>query len=349
MSLRILLTGAGGFVGHHTLEHLLKNTDWEIVALDSFRNKGFSSRLRSVFAANPHEVKRVTVITHDLTTPIDIVTSTNIGKIDVIINNASESHVDRSITHPRPFVENNVSLAITMLEYARTVENLKVFVQVSTDEVYGPAIDGLPHPEYDTMLPSNPYSASKVSQEAIAISYWRTYDIPVVISNTMNIIGERQDIEKFIPKTMVNILAGKKMNVHSNFIDGKWVSGTRYYLHARNQADALLFAIKHCCKNPNKFSEGIKRPHRFHVGGEREVANDEMISLIAEYMNMKGDWVNYEDVGMTRPGHDLTYALERTTLDEWGWVAPIPFKDSLKQTVEWTMKNKEWLLGEESA
>lgn len=345
MPLRILLTGGGGFVGHHTLEHLLKNTDCEVVVLDSFRNKGLSSRLRSVFEANPDDVKRVTVITHDLTSPIDIVTKGNIGRVDVIINNASESHVDRSITHPRPFIENNVSLAVTMLEYARTLEGLKLFVQVSTDEVYGPAVNGLPHPEYDLMLPSNPYSASKVSQEAIAISYWRTYDVPVVISNTMNIIGERQDIEKFVPRTMVKILAGEKVKVHSSFIDGKWVSGSRYYLHARNQADALLFAIDHCLSGtPTRFSEGVKRPHRFHVGGEREVFNDEMVGLIASYMGVEGEWIEYEDVKTGRAGHDLTYALERTTLDEWGWVAPIPFLDSLKHLVEWTMKNQEWLL-----
>lgn len=344
MPLRVLLTGGGGFVGHHTLEHLLKNTDWEIVVLDSFRNKGLSSRLRSVFEANPQEVKRVTIITHDLTSPIDVVTSMNIGHIDVIINNASESHVDRSITHPRPFVENNVSLAITMLEYARTVENLRLFVQVSTDEVYGPAVNGTPHPEYDTMLPSNPYSASKVAQEAIAISYWRTYDVPVVISNTMNIIGERQDIEKFVPRTIKKILLGEKTRVHANFLDGEWISGSRYYLHARNQADALLFGIKHCFDTPNKFSEGLKRPHRFHVGGEREVFNDEMVELIASYMKVEGDWVEYEDVKMTRAGHDLTYALERTTLESWGWVAPIPFHESLKHVVEWTMHNLEWLL-----
>ena len=344
MSSRVLLTGGGGFVGHHTLEHLLKNTDWEIVVLDSFRNKGLSSRLRAVFDANPDDIERVTVITHDLTSPIDVVTSKNIGKIDAIINNASESHVDRSITHPRPFVENNVSLAITMLEYARTLPDLKVFIQISTDEVYGPAVNGAPHPEYDMMLPSNPYSASKVAQEAIAISYWRTYDLPVVISNTMNIIGERQDVEKFVPRTMKKILAGERVKVHSSFIDGKYVSGSRYYLHARNQADALMFAIRYCMKHPTRFSDGITRPHRFHVGGEREVFNDEMVELIAHFMGKQGDWVEYEDVKKGRAGHDLTYALERTTLESWGWVAPIPFEESLKQTIEWTMQNQEWLI-----
>jgi len=249
---KVLLTGGGGFVGHHTLEHILKTTDWDVVVLDSFRHKGISARLRAVFNANPNEIKRVTVVTHDLRTPIDEITSKEIGHIDVIINNASESHVDRSLIEPRHFIMNNVSIAVSMLEYARTIPDLKLFIQVSTDEVYGPAKNGDSHPEYDAILPSNPYSASKASQEAIAISYWRSYDIPVVISNTMNIIGERQDVEKFIPKTISQLLSGLKMPVHANLNNGVWSSGSRYYLHARNQG-----MVNKCLMKLNQYVLGI--------------------------------------------------------------------------------------------
>jgi dTDP-glucose 4,6-dehydratase len=341
--MRVLLTGAGGFVGHHTLEHLLKTTDWDVVVTDSFRHKGYSSRLRAVLAANPQDKDRVTVITHDLTTPIDVVTANHIGDVGIIINNASESHVDRSLLEPRYFIENNVAIAATMLDYARTLLGLKLFIQVSTDEVYGPAKNGASHPEYDPILPSNPYSASKAAQEAIAIGYWRSYDVPVVISNTMNIIGERQDVEKFIPKTISHLLAGKKMPVHASF-DGEWNAGSRYYLHARNQADALVHISKNSYKHKLKFSEGVQRPHRFHVGGERETWNDEMVNMIAGHMGLTGDWVDYQDVGSSRPGHDLRYALDRKTLEEWGWVPPVPFEESLHKVVEWTLVNREWLL-----
>ena len=173
--MRVLLTGAGGFVGHHTLAHLLKTTDWEIVATDSFRHFGISARLRAVFEELPQSRSRVSVITHDLVTPIDSVTAGEIGPIDVIINMASASHVDRSIQEPRPFIENNVAVALTMLGYARTLPNLKLFIQIGTDEVYGPAPEGVNHPEWSMQIPSNPYSASKSAQEALAISYWRTF------------------------------------------------------------------------------------------------------------------------------------------------------------------------------
>lgn len=189
--MKILLTGAGGFVGHHTLSHLLKTTDWEIVATDSFRHFGISARIRAVFEELPNEASRVKVVTHDLTTPIDLITAREFGNPDVIINMASDSHVDRSITDPRPFVENNVALALTLFEYARTLPNLKTFIQIGTDEVYGPAPKGTNHPEWSPQVPSNPYSASKSAQEAIAISYWRTFNVPVILTNTMNIIGEK--------------------------------------------------------------------------------------------------------------------------------------------------------------
>lgn len=341
--MKILLTGGAGFVGHHTLEHLLKNTDWEIVLIDSFRHKGLSPRLREVFAANPNDIYRVKVIPHNLIVPIDEITSKEIGEVDVIINMASESHVDRSIVQPRHFIENNVALATTMFEYARSLKSLKLFIQISTDEVYGPAKNGIAHHEYDVILPSNPYSASKAAQEAIAIAYWRTYDVPVVISNTMNIIGERQDVEKFVPKTISSILNNKKIKVHASIKDNKWISGSRFYLHARNQADAIMFIIKAYSNHKIKFSEGLDRPHRFHVGGEVEIYNDEMVRMISNYMGVDGDWVEYEDVKDTRPGHDLRYALQRNVLEEWGWISPVPFKDSLKKTVEWTLKNREWI------
>lgn len=340
--MKVLLTGAGGFVGHHTLEHLLKKTNWEIVCLDSFRHKGMSARMREVFNANPEHRHRVSVITHDLRSPLDHITIKEIGNVDTIINMASESHVDRSLIYPREFINNNVELCLNMLEYARTLDSLSLFIQISTDEVYGPAKHG-DHPEYDPILPSNPYSASKAAQEAIAISYWRSYNVPMVLSNTMNMFGERQDVEKFIPKTINCLRSGKKMPVHGSVVNGEWKSGSRFYLHSRNQADALLHVLNNYKNHSIRFSEGLERPHRFHVGGEVEVANDEMVNMIANHMGLSGDWVDKEDVGNTRPGHDLRYGLERNTLKEWGWVSPVSFDKSLEKTVKWTLENPEWL------
>jgi dTDP-glucose 4,6-dehydratase len=343
---RLLLTGAGGFVGHHTLSHLLKTTNWEIVVTDSFRHFGTSSRLRAVFEELPQHRNRVKVITHDLNAPIDHVTAQEFGEINFIINMASNSHVDRSITEPRGFIENNVALQLSMLEFARTLTNLEIFLHISTDEVYGPAAKGSDHGEWSKIIPSNPYSASKAAQEAIAISYWRTYDIPVVISNTMNIIGERQDVEKFVPLSISKLIKGEQVPVHAKMVKGEWIAGSRYYLHARNQADALRFIILKCTKDPLRYSEGLTQPERFNVRGETEIKNDDMVDLIAELMNLDAtkSHVKYVNVEGTRPGHDLRYALTGEKLSNLGWSPPVSLRESLARTIKWTRANPNWLL-----
>jgi dTDP-glucose 4,6-dehydratase len=159
----------------------------------------------------------------------------------------------------------------------------------------------------------------------------------------MNMFGERQDVEKFIPKTIRQFKNKELMPVHGSLVDGYWKSGSRFYLHARNQADALTYVIMSHKNHPIRFSHGLERPHRFHVGGEREVSNADMANLIAHHMGLEGDWVSREDVGATRPGHDLRYGLERKTLEEWGWVSPVSFDTSLEKTIKWTLENPEWL------
>jgi dTDP-glucose 4,6-dehydratase len=344
--MRVLLTGAGGFVGHHTLAHLLKTTNWEIVATDSFRHFGISARIRAVFEELPQFRERVTVITHDLVTPMDSITASEIGTIDVIINMASGSHVDRSIQEPRPFVENNIAVALTMLEYARTIPELKLFIQIGTDEVYGPAPLGISHPEWSMQIPSNPYSASKSAQESLTISYWRTYGVPVVLTNTMNIIGERQDVEKFVPLTLHCIRNSKPVQIHAMKENREWKSGSRFYLHARNQADALRFIIFNLLDKKLRYSDGLEKPERFNVRGEVEIANDEMVFLIAKILGLNKkneELVSYMDVQGARPGHDLRYALDGSKLKSLGWNPPVSFEESLKRTVNWTMANPSWI------
>jgi dTDP-glucose 4,6-dehydratase len=248
---------------------------------------------------------------------------------------ASDSHVDRSITDPAPFIINNTALVVNMLELARKIQP-EVFLQVSTDEVYGAAPKGYAHKEWDTILPSNPYSASKAGQEAACISYWRTFGVPVIITNTMNIIGERQDSEKFVPKVMFSLENNTPMTIHGTEEN----IGSRYYLHARNQADGLLFIIKNL---PAASYPNADRPDRYNIVGEREIDNLTMAKMVAFYWGKELDYV-LEDFHTTRPGHDLRYALDGKKLADAGWVAPVPLEQSLKATVEWTKKNPQWLL-----
>ena len=331
----MLITGVGGFIASHTVEHILKNTRWSIVGIDSFRHKGDPIRVTDIEAYDP---SRMSIHHADLAAPLGHRLEGRLGPIDYILNIASESHVDRSIVDPVPFVSNNVNIALQVMELARRVRP-EVFIQVSTDEVYGPASRGQDHAEWSPIIPSNPYSASKAAQEAIAISYWRTYGVPVVITNTMNNFGERQDPEKFIPKAIRAILAGATVTVHGT----TGAIGSRFYLHARNHADALLHILEHV--PPARYgTPGVDRPDRYNVVGERELNNLELAQFIARVL---GRPLKYElvDFHSTRPGHDLRYALDGRKLQGFGWRPPVPFEASLRKTIEWSVRpeNVEWL------
>lgn len=322
---RCVLSGAGGFIGSHMLEHFLINTDWQILCLDSFAHKGIPERIldSKYYQANK---ERVDIFTHDLNAPISKVLIDRLGKIDYIVNLASISHVDTSIQTPVPVIRNNIEIILNMLELARETKPEK-FIQFSTDEVYGPMLNNRPHPEWDPIIPSNPYSASKASQEAIAISYWRTYSVPVIITNTMNVFGEKQDGEKYLPKIVKTVLDGGKLTVHAQ----NGVAGSRFYLHARNAADAIMFLLKEV--KPAMFPES-NEPDRFNVVNGNEIDNLELAKIVA---GMMGKELKYEfiDVHSVRPGHDPKYGLDGSKLASLGYKYPMSFEDSLQSTINW--------------
>jgi dTDP-glucose 4,6-dehydratase len=220
-----------------------------------------------------------------------------------------------------------------MLEFAREYP-CKMFVQFSTDEVYGAAPVGTNHEEWAPIIPSNPYSASKACQEAIAISYWRTYGIPVVITNTMNLFGQMQDPEKYIARLISRIDSGEEVTVHGTERN----IGSRYYLHARNMADALLFIVNNL--PAHKFGE-VDRPDRYNIVGDVEINNMDMAKIVATKLN-KPLIYKFEDFHQTRPGHDRRYALEGTKLKDLGWQAPLDFDQSMTQYISWTLEHPLW-------
>jgi dTDP-glucose 4,6-dehydratase len=340
-SLRIFITGGAGFIGSCLARHLINYSNHDVLVYDKLT---YAATLTSLESVSRHE--RFEFVQGDICDKDLVSKAVSAFSPDVIVHLAAESHVDRSITQPRPFVENNVSLALTLFEYARTLTNLKTFVQIGTDEVYGPASQGINHLEWSPQIPSNPYSASKSAQEAIAISYWRTFNVPLILTNTMNIIGERQDVEKFLPLIISKLQQGKAVPVHALKKDNQWTSGSRFYLHARNQADALRFLISHFVNTPHSYTDGLERPERFNVRGEQEISNDEMVMLVARFLGEskpKSDLVDFVNVEGTRPGHDLRYALDGDKLASLGWKPPVPFEESLERTVRWTVKNPKWI------
>lgn len=342
--MRILLTGAAGFVGSHVLRHLLSATDAEIVCPVSFRHKGLPARIVSaVRDFDWHD--RVDIVHWDMRAPADPFTLRAFDGCDVIMNVASESHVDRSIEDPTGFITNNTALILNILEVARRIEP-RLFLQMSTDEVYGPAYGDHRHAEWEPVIPSNPYSASKAAQEAIAISYWRTYGVPLVLTNTMNIIGEMQDPEKFLPLVIRNLRDGRPVTVH---VGEDGTPGSRFYLHARNLADAWLWLARwyEGVNNVPAYRMGETRPARFHVVGEREVRNDDLVLMVGRLMGLSevqaAGRIEPVSFHAPRPGHDLRYALDGAKLARTGWTPPVLLDDALERTVKWTLEHPEWL------
>lgn len=327
MSKTILLTGGCGFIGHHFAEHIIKNTNWNVIIIDmlSYASKGLE-RLKNNKLINNNRVK---IITYNLCSPISVGLSKEIGDINYIVHMAAETHVDNSIRDPIYVINNNIQSTLNLLEYARGLKSLEIFFYFSTDEVFGPALNNILYKENDRHNPTNPYSASKSAAENICISYENTYKIPLMIVNVMNAFGERQHVEKFIPLCIKKILNNEKIFIHS--YPDKLQSGSRFYIHARNISSAVLFLI-----NNGKLGE------KYNISGEKEVTNLELAQLIAKIMNKE---LIYEmiDFHSNRPGHDLRYGLDGQKLRDLGWNPRFDFENSLERTIKWTLENREWL------
>lgn len=337
MKKKVLLTGVSGSIGCHFLAHIMHNTDWEVVGVDSFRHKGWSDRIKVMFDNHPDWVERTKIITHDLIAPFSELTKKKIGHIDYIISMASLSDVEASIIEPVPFIQNNVALVTNLLEYAREAKP-EVFIQISTDEVYGASTgkdNG--YVEWSPIVPSNPYAASKACQEAIAISYWRTYGVPLIITNTMNNFGEMQQSSKFPVMIQKWIAKGEKITIHGSEGD----IGSRSYIHSRNFADAVLFILKNLPPHLHTSGE-VDKPDRYNIAGDKQLDNLELVNLIGDLM---GKTPEYELVNFhhTRPGHDKHYGLDDSKLRSKGWKSPVSFEESLKNTIEWQTEHAEWI------
>lgn len=328
---KLLLTGGCGFIGSHCVEGLLKDTDWEIVIIDRLDVSGNLKRLTSIRDWE-NQKTRVKFIWWDLKSELNEQVKKEIGEVDYIWHLAASSHVDRSIADPMSFVMDNVVGTTHMLNFARTLPNLKLFINFGTDEVFGPSINDYGHKELDAHRPSNPYSASKAGAIDMGYAFYKTYQLPIITTHTANCFGEKQFSEKLIPKCIRMVQQQKPMPIFAALQDGQMKAvGSRFWIHAREVCNALLFLT-----NKGRIGEF------YNITGVEALTNMELCEMIANIIG-KPLITDFVDSNVIRPGHDLQYIIDGTKLKEMGWSPKLSIKESLAETVNWTINNPEWL------
>jgi dTDP-glucose 4,6-dehydratase len=331
---RILLTGASGFAGSHALKKLQNESQAKIMCPYTYTHGGHPDRIPSLIQnldGSRIELQRI-----DLSSPESLSTLFKFD-FDVIVNFASESHVDRSISSPHDFVSNNIDLMMNLLELARQSLKLKLFLHISTDEVFGSLPDSIENSEWERPhFPSNPYSASKAAQESLLIAYHKTFNLPITIVNVTNMIGETQNQEKFLPKVIRRIYRNEMIQVDTT-IDGK--IGARRYIHVEDVAEAVRQIIDIGLKQSPK-AEVESLPNKFHIAGNKELTNLEIVNLVSRIMNKEAK----VHLGPSpRKGYDERYQLSSNKLRKLGWREATSIENRIEQVVKWTLKNKKWL------
>ena len=336
---KALITGGAGFIAHHTISYLLKHTDWEIITLDRLDYSGNLNRLHDIMLSfDPDTRKRVKIVHHDLKAELNPLVCSEIGQVDYILHLAAGSHVDRSIDYPMEFILDNVVGTANILEFARRQDNLERFVYFSTDEVFGPAPNGIKYKENDRYNSTNPYSATKAGAEELAVAYENTYKLPIYITHTMNVFGERQHPEKYIPMCIKKARDGETITIHSD--STKTIPGSRHYIHAEDVSSAILFLLNY--EGTFEPTWGNAKCPKFNIVGSEELNNLELATIIAE---AQGKELKYEmvDFHSSRPGHDLRYALDGTKMKELGWVPAKSVRERIADVTNWTLENNRWI------
>ena len=342
MSKTVLITGGAGFIAHHVIDLILKTTDWNVICLDRLDISGNLNRLHDMLQDHDPGVvsQRLRIVFHDLRAEINSQIVHDIGHVDIILHLAAGSHVDRSIAYPMEFVQDNVVGTVNMLDYARkNLPDLERFVYFSTDEIFGIAPPGVSYREYDRYNSTNPYSASKAAAEEFCVAYENTYKMPIVVTHTMNVFGERQHPEKFIPATIQKVRDGETVIIHSD--PTRTVAGSRMYIHARDVAEGLMFILG--LENYIHSGDyGHAHCPKFNLVGTEEIDNLTLAQMIASAV---GQELKYEmtDFHTSRPGHDMRYALDGSLLKSLGWEPKIKLSERITDMVEWTLHNERWL------
>ena len=334
----IVVTGGAGFIGSAVIRHLINNTDSKVVNIDKLTYAGNLNSLNGVSGSDRY-----------LFIQADVADKTAMQQIfiehqpTIVMHLAAESHVDRSINGPDDFIHTNIIGSYTLLETAREywnkLEGIRKahfrFHHISTDEVYGDleGTDDL-FTETTSYAPSSPYSASKASSDHLVRAWFRTFGLPVVITNCSNNYGPFHFPEKLVPLIILNALAGKSLPIYG---DGKQI---RDWLYVEDHARALVLVA----------TEG-KIGETYNIGGHNEKQNIEVVMTICKHLeelapNKPQGVLTYADLityVTDRPGHDVRYAIDASKIEqELGWMPKETFDSGLKKTVQWYLDNKNW-------
>lgn len=334
--MKILVTGGAGFIGSNFVKHLLnENPGYTVINLDKLTYSGNLENLRDIENNKHYEFVHGDICERTLVNEL-------FGKygFNTVINFAAETHVDRSLLDPSPFLETNVKGTQVLLEAARThwetgtgnIRSGKKFIHISTDEVYGSLAANNKFTEESPLKPNNPYSASKAAADLLCTSYYKSYGVPVIITRSSNNYGPYQYPEKLIPVVIKNALAGEKIPVY-----GKGE-------HIRD----WIFVEDNCRAIYTLLNKGVPG-ETYNISGNCEMRNRDMVFRVCELLTQRFNLKDAESLIDYIPdprgdAHDYRYAMDSSRIEALtGWAPDVKLDEGLERTVEWYVSNREWL------
>ncbi|MFO7299829.1 MAG: dTDP-glucose 4,6-dehydratase [Actinomycetes bacterium] len=314
MSRRYLVTGGAGFIGSNFVRTLLVGEpDSEVVNLDLMTYAGVPATVAELDEYPNHRFVKGDIRDEALVAEL-------MQGVDVVVHFAAESHVDRSIAGPGPFISTNVLGTAVLLDAALRA-SVGLFLHVSTDEVYGSIAEGFA-PETAPLNPSSPYSSSKASSDLIALSYHHTYGFPVIVTRCTNNYGPYQFPEKVIPLFVTNLIDGKKVPLYGEGLN------ERDWLHVSDHCAAIRLLLE-------KGTPG----EVYNIGADNQLANIELTRRILSHFGLDESWIERVP---DRPGHDFRYAVDSSKLRSLGWAPAQDFDERLEETIAWYRAREDW-------
>ena len=311
----VVVTGGAGFIGSNFVHHALEtHPDWRITTLDKLTYAGRRENLEDLDGHPRHRFVHGDVADAAVAGPL-------VRAAEIVVHFAAETHVDRSLLSAGEFIQTDVYGTFVLLDAARNARNLRCFVQVSTDEVYGSVPEGASR-ESDELRPRNPYAASKAGADRLAYSYWATYQLPVVITRASNNYGRRQYPEKIIPLFVTNAIDNRPLPLYGDGLN------VRDWLHVDDHCRALDLLI-----------ERGRHGETYNIGGGNETTNLDLTHRILRLLDRPASLITPV---ADRPGHDRRYCLDTTKLRALGWRPLTDFEAGLHATVDWYARNEQW-------